>query len=176
MKRKTSRRTRSFHGNQTQSPTIGAGLFPKSSPNHSRSASEASSTQGQFPEAPNDVNDWIYRRAAAGVPNRPLNPMPKDSAFSNMPVSSKELNLNFDYSAAGFVPPPVIGPSNVGATPVFELPAELEDEGDEDDEELAKAIAMSMADATSRTSKRYTLRGTNIDELSVALERSKIEV
>jgi hypothetical protein len=45
---------------------------------------------------------------------------------------------------------------------------------DEDDELLKRAIAISLAEANARDTNRYTMGGTNMTELSIALERSMI--
>lgn len=174
MRRRQSRRTRSF---QAQSPTNNAPHL-RNSPGHSRSTSASSSLHGQFPEAPNDVSDWIHRRAAAGVPHRPLNPMSRDALFNTPATTLNATNLNPGISLPGAGPPTpglpgMAGTSTTGATEVFELPTELAHEVDEDDEELAKAIAISLADSSSSDTDRYTIGGTNIEELSYALERSK---
>lgn len=108
-----------------------------------------------FPEDPEEVKNWVFRRANASNSRPP-------------PQSSNQSSSLYTVSASG--------PSNL--TEVFELPANemstsseqsIQDEQDEDSIALAQAIERSIAEYQ----KRLT---TNPEELQAAIERSKYEM
>jgi hypothetical protein len=116
----------------------------------------------RYPENPDDVSDWVQRRAARRrLPH--YAPPPVDTSSSS---SSRTTSLSSVLHSEIFELPA----GNIAATP--ENPAAAEDE-DEDDAELRAAIALSLQDTelNGREGPFSTLQA----ELDAALERSRIE-
>lgn len=124
-----------------------------------------SSTGAVFPEGPEDVSNWAFRRANISRSRPP--PRPKPSPSSSQASSSQTIST----------------PTQPNFTEVFELPANemntsaeqtTQDELDEDSVALAQAIERSIVEHRHRN--RFTMGGTDLEELEAAIERSKYEI
>lgn len=118
----------------------------------------------QLPERAQGPTDWLQRRTAAPIfPSGGIS-VPASSAESSSPA------LPLVREVPGAVPAPVSMPTAVPAPAAASGPPDdaLPDR-DEDEEELERAIEISL-----RTPNRYTAKGTNLEELAYALKLSEV--
>jgi hypothetical protein len=132
-----------------------------------RSISELPIPSNQlYPENPDDVNDWVERRARrlTGRPGGRFTPAVPPAIDTSSSSSSRATS-----------------PSSILHSDVFELPASIpaslptpEDEVDEDELALQAAIALSLEE-TERNAPRLEEDGIDIAQLNEALHRSRVE-
>lgn len=155
---------------------------------HRRTDSSTSSTSegNVYPSGPDDVNDWISRRARAAmtprrsvaVPPEPHSPDPQYRSPTSSERSSIAASLGASFPLDTLPSYPDSLPSYPVPAGVFELPAEEEDPEDEDERQLQQAIAESLRTselaAGHEANNRLTMGGTNLDELAAAISISKV--
>jgi hypothetical protein len=180
---------RSTRRSRTSTGSIGNNnLLAFSDKGHTRTGSSTPSISedSMYPSSPDDVNDWISRRArAARFPHTPvqLPPDPRSpplsSSNSSSIVASPTLQspLQLPQSPPPLPQSPPPPPPNSLPVGIAELPTESDEIEDEDERAMRIAIALSLKEAEDERHtrrNRFTMGGTNVEELEAALKISEM--